>query len=157
MNSDVTLSVSESKGPIPARLNRYTDPTGETVEYKSEGRATACPGCGQPPVEGEIITKIFFRWWHGDCGAKHLRESGANHAWVALGLQLERAPSKFTNAETKAIVRNLLRMCGSYALAGEDDEEEPEYVGGSEITPGLRVIEGGRHEGPDPWESASVE
>ncbi|MEV8637763.1 hypothetical protein AB0395_39565 [Streptosporangium sp. NPDC051023] len=157
MISDVTLSVTESKGPILPRVNRYTDPTGETVEYKSEGRATPCPGCGQPPVEGETITKIFYQWWHGDCGAKHLREAGANYAWIALGLQLERAPSKFTNAETKAIVRNLLRMCGSYAIAGEDDETEADYVDEPGGSPSFRVIAGGRHDKPDPWASAAVE
>jgi hypothetical protein len=105
----IRVALSESKGPIPSGIHVMDD--GRALEV--QGRGTPCPGCGEIPKAGDHITKIFFSWWHDLCGAAHLRDMGADAAWVALGQQLERSPSKFTNPETKAIVRNLLRLIGA--------------------------------------------
>lgn len=105
----IKIALSESKGPLPGYV--HANEAGELLDVYGFG--TECPGCGKVPQAGELITKIFFSWWHDLCGAAHLRDMGTNAAWVALGQQLERSPSRFTNPETRAIVRNLLRIIGA--------------------------------------------
>jgi hypothetical protein len=109
----VHLDLSTSTGP---RL----DVVGEGGQ-RYVGTATACPGCHKVPMVGQLITKIFDTWWHADCGAKHLRNVGANQAWLALGAQLQRAPSRFSTSETRVIVQNLLRIAGTFVEIGEED------------------------------------
>lgn len=147
----ITIAVSESKGPIPPRLERISDETGEAT-YRTEGLATQCPECDKAPIAGETITKILGTWFHVECGAKVLNRVDADRAWMALGQQLERAPSRFTNAETKAITRNLLRIAGAYVTlaARVDDDYEPEWTGADAPTR-LRVIDGGDE---DLWSTA---
>lgn len=132
---DIRVSLSESRGPIPPRVYSYVDPDGRPVENTTVGLATKCPGCERAPIQGEQITKLFGVWWHGRCGAKHLRESAADEAWLALGAQLERNPKRFTHAETKAIVRNLLKIAQSMALLGDEPEDADD-----EIDVGIRQI-----------------
>lgn len=132
---DIRLSISESKGPILPRVYRYVDPDGRPVESETVGTATKCPGCGRAPIQGEHITKLFGVWWHGKCGAKHLRESAANDAWLALGAQLERNPSRFNHSEIKAIVRNLLKIAGTMAHIGDEPEDADD-----EMDVGLRQL-----------------
>lgn len=147
--TEITIAVSESKGPIAPRLERISDHTGEAT-YQTSGFSTKCPECDRTPIAGETITKILGAWFHADCGAKALNRMHADRAWLALGQQLERAPSRFTNAETKAIVRNLLRITGHYVtLADETDDDEAEWTPDDEA-PRFRVIDGGE----DPWASA---
>ena len=105
----IRISLAESKGPIPGGPVVSTDGT----VFQTVGRGTTCPGCGKIPAAGQKITRIFYSWWHATCGAAYLRSTGADEAWLALGHQAERAPSKFNNAEIKAIVRNLLRIAGA--------------------------------------------
>jgi hypothetical protein len=114
----IRIALSESKGAIPSGIHTYDD--GTQVEVRGHG--TTCPGCGEVPKAGDSITKIFYSWWHDLCGAKHLRDMATDAAWIALGQQLERAPSKFTNPETKAIVRNLLRIAEARVVLPEDPE-----------------------------------
>jgi hypothetical protein len=122
--TDIRVSVSESKGPHLGRVVHATDENG-----------TKCPACGKVPMKGALITKIFDTWWHGKCGAKYLREVGADQAWIALGMQLERNPNRFTHAEIKAIVRNLLKISQAMALIGDEPEEADD-----EIDVGLRRL-----------------
>lgn len=133
--TDIRISVSESKGPHLGRVVRDTDEDGVEFEYETIGTATKCPACGKVPKKGALITKIFGTWWHGKCGAKHLREVGADQAWIALGMQLERNPNRFTHAEIKAIVRNLLKISQAMSLLG-DEPEDPD----DEIDVGLRRL-----------------
>lgn len=105
----IRLALSESKGAIPGGPHPLAD--GSTIDTVTWG--STCPGCDKIPTAGQQITKIFHAWWHASCGAAYLRSSVADEAWLALGHQLERSPSKFNNAETKAIARNLLRIAGS--------------------------------------------
>ncbi|HEY9370035.1 hypothetical protein [Streptomyces sp.] len=133
--TDIRISVSESRGPHLGRVVRDTDENGVEFEYETVGLATKCPACGKVPMKGSLITKIFDTWWHGKCGAKYLREVGADQAWIALGMQLERNPNRFTHAEIKAIVRNLLKISQAMALIGDDPEEADD-----EIDVGLRRL-----------------
>ncbi|MGW2044675.1 hypothetical protein ACWCPF_05760 [Streptomyces sp. NPDC001858] len=105
----IRISLSESSGPIPGGPIASADGT----VFQTTAWASTCPGCGKVPEAGQKITKIFYAWWHGNCGAAYLRSTAADEAWLALAHQLERAPSRFNNAETKAIVRNLLRIAGA--------------------------------------------
>ncbi|MDH2424769.1 hypothetical protein [Sphaerisporangium sp. TRM90804] len=136
--TEIRISISESKGPHMGSVVRDVDENGVEFEYQTIGTATACPGCGKVPLNGSLITKIFGTWWHDRCGAKHLRQMGADQAWLALGMQLERNPNRFTHAETKAIVRNLLKIAHAKSLLG--DEPDP---ADDEIDVGLRQILGG--------------
>lgn len=151
MTHQIRVSLSESAGPIPPSTEFMRDHTGE-VTYEVSGRSTKCPECGETPQAGDLITKIFRWWFHADCGVKHLENIGVNQAWIALALQLERSPSKFTAVETRAIVGNLLRMNGTSATYGPpnlpDPPEEGEPIDG---TPGFRVIDGGGNPTDDPW------
>lgn len=151
MTHQIRVSLAESLGPIPPRIEHQSDHTGE-VTYSVPGRASKCPGCGKTPGAGDPITKVFLWWFHADCGVKHLEGIGVNQAWVALALQLERSPSKFTAVETRAIVGNLLRLTGSSATFGRsadiDWDAEDHVPDGS---PGLRVIKGGGDPTADPW------
>lgn len=104
----VRLALAESKGAIPGGWRE--DTAGHAVQMADWG--TVCPGCDKVPAAGQRITKIFHAWWHASCGAAYLRTTAADEAWLALGHQLERSPSRFCNAETKAITRNLLRIAG---------------------------------------------
>lgn len=133
--TDIRISVSESKGPHLPRIVRQQEPDGVEFEYETTGTATQCPGCGKVPLNGALITKVFGTWWHAKCGAKHLREIGADQAWIALGMQLERNPNRFTHAEIKAIVRNLLKISQAMSLLGDEPEEADD-----EIDVGLRRL-----------------
>ncbi|QXE36947.1 hypothetical protein KQY30_24800 [Streptomyces sp. GMY02] len=104
----IRLSLSESKGAFPGGPRPVSD--GGTVHTVPWG--SICPGCDRIPAAGQQITKIFHAWWHASCGASYLRSTAADEAWLALAHQLERSPSKFNNAETKAITHNLLRIAG---------------------------------------------
>lgn len=104
----IRLALSESKGAIPGGP-RALD-SGDVVDTITW--ASKCPGCDRIPQAGQQITKIFHAWWHASCGAAYLRSTAADEAWLALAHQLERSPSKFNNAETKAITHNLLRIAG---------------------------------------------
>ena len=117
-NQPIRISLSESRGPIPSRPVASTDGT----VIQTTGWASTCPGCGKIPTAGQQITKISGVWWHGTCGAAYLRSTSPDEAWLALGTQLERAPSRFNNAETKAIVRNLLRIAGSVTTVPESPD-----------------------------------
>lgn len=129
----IRLDLAESKGPYERRLVEY-----DGRELVADAWGTTCPGCGKIPVVGESISKIFANWWHASCGAKHLRTVAADEAWLVLAHQLERAPSRFSNPETKAIVRNLLRIAGRFV---EVTEVEPESVRGTRAI--LRSVDGG--------------
>lgn len=107
-NSTIRIALSESKGAFPGGPQPLSD--GSVVHTEAWG--STCPGCSKVPAAGEQITKIFHAWWHANCGAVYLRSTAADEAWLALGHQLERSPSKFNNAEIKAIARNLLRIAG---------------------------------------------
>ncbi|MFJ5306113.1 hypothetical protein [Streptomyces sp. NPDC088350] len=108
MTQPIRLAISESKGAIPGGWREDTG--GKAVQTAAWG--SVCPGCDKVPAAGQRITKIFYAWWHASCGAAYLRSTAADEAWLALAHQLERSPSKFNNAETKAITRNLLRIAG---------------------------------------------
>lgn len=152
MTEKITLQISTSEGPRPD----WFDDDGNLIH----GRVTVCPGCRQIPYGGSDITKLFGEWWHASCGAEHLNEVGANRAWIALGLQLERAPSRFTVAETRTIVHNLLRITGArlslpYYTPEEADPNDPDDndPGESLVWSGMRSIRGGLSDEPDPWAS----
>ncbi|MEV8036720.1 hypothetical protein [Streptomyces sp. NPDC086182] len=104
----VRLALSESSGALPGGWRE--DTAGKALKMSDWG--TTCPGCDKVPAAGQRITKIFHSWWHATCGAAYLRSTAADEAWLALAHQLERSPSRFCNAETKAITRNLLRIAG---------------------------------------------
>ncbi|MCT9078785.1 hypothetical protein [Streptomyces fulvoviolaceus] len=104
----VRLALSESKGAIPGGWREDTG--GKAVQMADWG--SVYPGCDKVPAAGQRITKIFHAWWHASCGAAYLRSTAADEAWLALAHQLERSPSRFRNAEVKAITRNLLRIAG---------------------------------------------
>ncbi|MDX2948178.1 hypothetical protein PV383_37285 [Streptomyces caniscabiei] len=111
----IRISISESKGPVERLARTLSDGTVvETIDW-----GTTCPGCDKIPTAGQKITRIFYAWWHATCGAAYLRSTAADEAWLALGHQLERAPSKFSTAETKGIVRNLLRLAGAAGVVQE--------------------------------------
>ncbi|MGI5436191.1 hypothetical protein ACQEV4_01415 [Streptomyces shenzhenensis] len=145
MSEPIRISISESKGPVEGGPRPLAD--GTIVD--TIGWGTTCPGCDKIPTAGQKITRIFYAWWHATCGAAYLRSTAADEAWLALGHQLERAPSKFSTTETKAIVRNLLRLAGAAgvvqdgvdsrslhgpaveaALPASDEEEFAEVVDG---------------------------
>ncbi|MCI3272123.1 hypothetical protein [Streptomyces cylindrosporus] len=109
MSEPIRIAISESQGPIPGGT---VESTGGNI-LETVGWGSTCPGCEKVPAAGEKITKIFYVWWHATCGAAYLRSTAADEAWLALAHQLERAPSRFNNAETKAIIRNLLRLVGA--------------------------------------------
>ena len=90
------LAVTTSTGP-------HQGPYGE-----EDGQA--CPGCEERPAEGDEITRLGNLWWHLACAAKHLRDGGADAAWLLLGADLAARPSKYGVTETRAITRNLLRL-----------------------------------------------
>ncbi|MET8985856.1 hypothetical protein ABZW49_10445 [Nonomuraea wenchangensis] len=153
MSEQVTLQTATSDGPRPD----FYDDDGSLIR----GSVSACPGCRQVPLRGMEITKLFGEWWHVECGTKHLSEVGANRAWIALGLQLERSPSRFTVADTRTIVRNLLRITGARLTLPLLDVEEIDPNDPDEMDPGetlvwsgLRSIRGGLSDEPDPWASA---
>lgn len=155
MSEKITLQTSTSAGPGPD----WFDDDGNLVR----GKVTVCPGCRQAPYGGSDITKLFGEWWHASCGAEHLNEVGANRAWIALGLQLERAPSRFTVAETRTIVHNLLRITGArltlpYYNAEETDPDDPDDMDSGDVGvwSGLRSVRGGLSNEPDPWASANI-
>ncbi len=155
MINSIRVSLTESKGPVPPRVEHLSDHTGEAY-YVVEGTSTKCPGCDKVPVKGEKITKIFKSWWHGDCGAKHLEEIGVNQAWIALALQAEHSPSRFTSNEIRAILRNLLRINGVSRVVGaeEYDEPDPEPSG----PPSLKVVKDPAYPDPsDPWSYPYIE
>lgn len=104
----IRIALSESKGAFPGGPQPLSD--GSIVHTVAWG--STCPGCEKVPTAGQQITKIFHAWWHATCGVAYLRSTAADEAWLALAHQLERSPSKFNNAETKAITRNLLRIAG---------------------------------------------
>lgn len=104
----IRIALSESKGAFPGGPQPLSD--GSVVHTEAWG--STCPGCERVPAAGEQITKIFHTWWHANCGATYLRSTAADEAWLALAHQQERSPSKFNNAEIKAITRNLLRIAG---------------------------------------------
>lgn len=106
--TQISIAVSESTGALPGGPVELDN--GSTVD--TIGWGSTCPGCEKVPTAGQQITKIFHAWWHANCGAAYLRSTGADEAWLALAHQLERSPSRFTNAETKAITHNLLRIAG---------------------------------------------
>lgn len=106
--TQISLALSESTGPIPGGPVELDN--GTTIN--TVGTGSLCPGCDKVPTAGQDITKIFHAWWHANCGAAYLRRTGTDEAWLALAHQLERSPSKFSNAETKAITHNLLRIAG---------------------------------------------
>ncbi len=135
--SSIHLDVSESKGTVPSRTHILDN--GRSIV--SEAWGTCCPGCRKLPAEGEQITRIDHTWWHATCGAKYLRDGAADEAWMTLAHQLERAPSRFTNPETKAIVRNLLRIAGRFADVGEAPDGET-VRGPAAARSGLRVLRG---------------
>ncbi|MGW4422540.1 hypothetical protein [Streptosporangium sp. NPDC004631] len=149
MSESLNLNLSISDGPRPD----WFDDDGNLIH----GRVTVCPGCRRIPYGGSSITKLFGEWWHEECGVKYLNESAANRAWIALGLQLERAPSRFTVAETRTIVHNLLRITGArltlpyYSVCEEDRDDE------TQVWSGLRAIRGGQSDEPDPWASGNIE
>jgi hypothetical protein len=156
MSKKITLQTSVSEGPHPD----FLDDDGDLIR----GKVTVCPGCRQTPHGGMDITKLFGEWWHAECGVDHLNEVGANRAWIALGLQLERAPSRFTVAETRTIVHNLLRISGArlslpfYSVEEEDpDEGDDMDPGEAKVWSGLRPIRGGLSDEPDPWASANID
>jgi hypothetical protein len=90
------LVVTTSTGPFHA-------PNGDM-----DGRP--CSGCAELPAEGDEITRLGDLWWHLNCARKHLRERGADEAWLLLGADLAARPSRYGVAETRAITRNLLRL-----------------------------------------------
>lgn len=128
----IRIALSDSKGPVPGWV--HVNDVGEHITVS--GLGTECPGCGEVPEAGQAITKIFSSWWHDLCGAAHLRDMGVDAAWVALGHQLERSPSRFSNPETKAIVRNLLRIIG----ASVEVPEPPPHRVNREIERPLRAV-----------------
>ncbi|KAB1149246.1 hypothetical protein F7R91_05665 [Streptomyces luteolifulvus] len=141
----VRLAISESQGAIPGGWRE--DTVGKAVQMADWG--TVCPGCDKVPAAGQRITKIFHAWWHASCGAAYLKSTAADEAWLALGHQLERRPSGFNNSETKAIVRNLLRIAGrSFTIPeqGWGDSVHGRQVAvksaGDEATQFADVIEG---------------
>ncbi|GAA3853955.1 hypothetical protein GCM10023084_05230 [Streptomyces lacrimifluminis] len=115
MNEPIRISLSESKGPIPG--GPVVSTGGNVFETTAWG--STCPGCGAVPAAGQKITKISGTWWHATCGTAYLRTTSPDQAWLALAQQLERAPSRFNNTETKAIVRNLLRLVGTATTVPE--------------------------------------
>lgn len=116
----VRLALSESKGAIPGGPHAMAD--GEIIDTMAW--ASKCPGCDRIPTAGQQITKIFHSWWHASCGGAYLRSTAADEAWLALAHQLERSPSKFNNAETKAITHNLLRIAGRSFTVPEHGHSE---------------------------------
>ncbi|MGX9887360.1 hypothetical protein [Streptomyces sp. NPDC002276] len=115
MSEPIRIAISESQGPIPG--GPVVSTGGNVFETTTWG--STCPGCSKVPAAGQKITKIFHTWWHATCGAAYLRSTAADEAWLALAHQLERSPSRFTNAETKAITKNLLRIAGATAAVGD--------------------------------------
>lgn len=73
-----------------------------------------CPGCEERPAEDDEITRIGADWWHLTCFAQHMRNGGADAAWIALGTDLAARPSRYSVNETRAIVRSLLRLIPAY-------------------------------------------
>ncbi|WP_328845471.1 hypothetical protein [Streptomyces sp. NBC_00258] len=141
----VRLALAESKGAIPGGWREDTG--GRAVQTADWG--TVCPGCDKIPAAGQQITRIFYAWWHASCGAAYLRSTAADEAWVALGHQLERRPSAFTNPETKAITRNLLRIAGRSFTIPEQGwgdsvhgRRVAEKTSGDETTQFADVLEG---------------
>lgn len=120
-STNIRIAVSESKGAMPGGPVTLSD--GSTIYTEAWG--TTCPGCQKVPGPGEKITRIFYAWWHANCGAAYLRSTAADEAWLALAHQLERSPSKFSNPETKAITRNLLRIAGRSITIPDEKYGEP--------------------------------
>lgn len=114
----IRISLSKSQGPIPGRP--VTSTNGLVFETTTWG--STCPGCDKVPAAGQEITKVSGVWWHANCGAAYLRTADPDQAWLALGQQLGRAPSRFNNAETKAIVHNLLRIAGVAATVPDSPD-----------------------------------
>lgn len=106
--TEFRLTLTESKGPHEGREQDTGAPT-------ESGQP--CPGCDEIPLPGDTVTKLTGAWWHAHCAAARLREGGVDEAWTVLGLSLAARPSKFSTTETRAIVRNLLRIAGSQATA----------------------------------------
>lgn len=127
----IRISVSTSKGPFPAETHPSVD--GPPIQLSEWG--TVCPGCCKVPEAGQDITKIFYSWWHATCGAAYLRSTAADLAWIALGHQLERSPSKFTNPETKAITHNLLRITGQFVTVSDPGGLLPRRAKGEALVP----------------------
>jgi hypothetical protein len=90
------LSVTESTGP-------YLDDHGYAY-------GQLCPDCNVSPVRGEEICRFGEQWWHLACARTHMRNGGADTAWLMLGADLAARPSRYSVSETRAITRNLLRL-----------------------------------------------
>lgn len=112
----IPLRTRPSDGPIA-----YTETdTGAVCEH-----STPCPACDEEIDTGALITRLGGRWYHARCVTDWLAERGAPDAWLVLGSQLARTPSRFTAKETSAIVGQLLRLAGGLPAA----PWEPEYEG----------------------------
>jgi hypothetical protein len=95
-STTVTLHIATSSGP-------FEDAAGyETGQH--------CPGCDTRPAAGDEIIRFGSTWWHLTCARTLMRDGGANAAWMALGADLAARPSHYNVTETRAIVRNLLRL-----------------------------------------------
>jgi hypothetical protein len=96
-----TLHVSTSSGPFE-----------DTAGYET---GQQCPGCDTRPEAGEEITRFGSTWWHLACVRVLMRNGGADAAWMTLGADLAARPSRYSVTETRAIVRNLLRLAAQEA------------------------------------------
>ena len=106
--TEFRLTLTESKGP---HEGSEVD-TGAPTES-----GQPCPGCDEIPLAGDTVTKLAGSWWHAHCAATMLRKGGVDEAWTMLGQSLAVRPSQFSTTETRAIVRNLLRINGAQAIA----------------------------------------
>lgn len=87
-----------------------TESTGPFEDERGYENGQECPGCDRRPEQGDEIVRFGTEWWHLACSTKHMRAGGADAAWLALGADLAARPSKYGVTETRAIVRNLLRL-----------------------------------------------
>ncbi|MFG2618051.1 hypothetical protein ACGFXC_10525 [Streptomyces sp. NPDC048507] len=67
-----------------------------------------CEACCRFTAEGEAITYVRGSWYHTRCARPAIESGDPRDAWLTLGSQLEKYPSRFRAADIRAIVGNLM-------------------------------------------------
>ncbi|MGW4648080.1 hypothetical protein [Kitasatospora sp. NPDC004289] len=106
---DLPLWTSDDRPRTTFQLS-VTESTGPFVDDNGWEQGQTCPGCDLRPADGEEILRFGDQWWHLTCTRTRMRTGGADAAWLMLGADLAARPSRYSVAETRAIVRNLLRL-----------------------------------------------
>jgi hypothetical protein len=78
--------------------------------------ASSPPECTQCDVlteGGQEFVHWRHQWIHVGCFMRMLTEVSPRRAWMVLAEQMMRAPSRYSAAEIRAVLLNLIRIAGA--------------------------------------------